>query len=89
MSSTFWAPTATVAPPPEEGARATSVGGKYSEYTPWGFNGVYYYVRLGYGWGGRRLRRPRGERAGPGAFTTEGVHGPVVSPGFTRKPFGC
>ena len=24
----------------------------YSEYTPWGFNGAYYYVRVGYGWGG-------------------------------------
>ena len=22
-----------------------------SEYTPWGFNGAYYYVRVGYGWG--------------------------------------
>ena len=29
-----------------------SVGEKYSEYTPWGFNGSYYYVRLGYDWGG-------------------------------------
>ena len=37
---------------PEESARAMSVGEKYSEYTPWGFNGAYYYVRLGYGWGG-------------------------------------
>ena len=36
---------------PDESARATSVGEKYSEYTPWGFNGAYYYVRLGYGWG--------------------------------------
>ena len=32
-------------------ARAMSVGEKYSEYTPWGFNGGYYYVRLGYKWG--------------------------------------
>ena len=38
---------------PDESARAMSVGEKYSEYTPWGFNGAYYYVRLGYGWGGR------------------------------------
>ncbi len=37
---------------PDESARATSVGERYSEYTPWGFNGAYYYVRLGYGWGG-------------------------------------
>ena len=36
---------------PDESARAMSVGEKYSEYTPWGFNGAYYYVRLGYGWG--------------------------------------
>ena len=32
-------------------ARAMSVGERYSEYTPWGFNGAYYYVRLGYRWG--------------------------------------
>ena len=25
---------------------------RYSEYAPWGFNGAYYYARLGYGWGG-------------------------------------
>ncbi len=36
---------------PQETARAMSVGEKYSEYTPWGFNGAYYYVRVGYGWG--------------------------------------
>ncbi len=36
---------------PDETARAMSVGERYSEYTPWGFNGAYYYVRLGYGWG--------------------------------------
>ena len=36
---------------PDESARAMSVGEKYSEYTPWGFNGAYYYVRLGYRWG--------------------------------------
>ena len=36
---------------PQESARAMSVGEKYSEYTPWGFNGAYYYVRVGYGWG--------------------------------------
>ena len=37
---------------PDESARAMSVGERYSEYTPWGFNGAYYYARLGYGWGG-------------------------------------
>ena len=21
-----------------------------TSYTPWGFNGAYYYVRVGYGW---------------------------------------
>ena len=36
---------------PQVTARAMSVGEKYSEYTPWGFNGAYYYVRIGYGWG--------------------------------------
>ena len=36
---------------PQVSARANSVGEKYSEYTPWGFNGAYYYVRVGYGWG--------------------------------------
>ena len=29
-----------------------SVGERYSEYTPWGYSGAYYYVRIGYGWGG-------------------------------------
>ena len=27
---------------------ATSVGEQYSEYTPWGFNGAYFYFRLAY-----------------------------------------
>ena len=36
---------------PDESARAMSVGEKYSEYTPWGFNGAYYYSRISYGWG--------------------------------------
>ena len=30
---------------------ANWVGEQYSEYTPWGFSGAYYYVRIGYGWG--------------------------------------
>ncbi len=36
---------------PDESARAMSVGEKYSEYTPWGFNGAYYYARIRYAWG--------------------------------------
>ena len=32
-------------------ARAMSVGERYSEYTPWGFNGAYYYSRISVGWG--------------------------------------
>ena len=32
-------------------ALANWVGEQYSEYTPWGFSGAYYYVRIGYGWG--------------------------------------
>ena len=38
---------------PQESARAMSVGEKYSEYTPWGFNGAYYYARIRYAWGRR------------------------------------
>ena len=33
---------------PQESTRAMSVGEKYSEYTPWGFNGAYYYARIRY-----------------------------------------
>ena len=36
---------------PQESARAMSVGEKYSEYTPWAFNGAYYYARIRYAWG--------------------------------------
>ena len=35
---------------PDVSPNATSVGERYSEYTPWGFNGAYYYVRLSYTW---------------------------------------
>ena len=35
---------------PDVSPNATSVGELYSEYTPWGFNGGYYYVRLSYTW---------------------------------------
>ena len=33
---------------PAMSPNATSVGERYSEYTPWGFNGAYCYIRLGY-----------------------------------------
>ena len=36
---------------PDESPNATSVGERYSEYTPWGFNGAYYYARIQYSWG--------------------------------------
>ena len=36
---------------PQESARGMSVGDKYSEYTPWGFNSAYYYARIRYGRG--------------------------------------
>ena len=35
---------------PDISPNATSVGERYSEYTPWGFNGAYYYLRLVYTW---------------------------------------
>ena len=35
---------------PDISPNATSVGERYSEYTPWGFNGAYYYLRLSYTW---------------------------------------
>ncbi len=36
---------------PDESPNARSVGERYSEYTPWGFNGGYYYARVRYAWG--------------------------------------
>ena len=30
---------------------ANAVGEQYSEYTPWGYSGAFYYVRAGYDWG--------------------------------------
>ena len=33
---------------PDVSPNATSVGEQYSEYTPWGFNGAYFYFRLSY-----------------------------------------
>ncbi|MXY25759.1 MAG: TonB-dependent receptor [Acidobacteria bacterium] len=37
---------------PDESPNARSVGERYSEYTPWGFNGAYYYARIRHSWGG-------------------------------------
>ena len=31
---------------------ANTVGNKYGQFSPFGFNGAYYYVRLNYSWGG-------------------------------------
>ena len=36
---------------PDESPNARSVGERYSEYTPWGFNGAYYYARIRHTWG--------------------------------------
>ena len=30
---------------------ADSVGNHYGQFSPFGFNGAYYYTRIGYGWG--------------------------------------
>ena len=32
---------------------AATVGNQYGQYSPFGFNGAYYYTRLNFGWGGR------------------------------------
>ena len=41
--------------PSENVGARSGVGNRYSQYTPFGFNGAYYYARLGYkfdtGWG--------------------------------------
>lgn len=37
--------------PQENPFAADSLGNRYSQYTPFGFNGGYYYVRLNYDWG--------------------------------------
>ena len=31
---------------------ADTVGNRYGQFSPFGFNGSYYYTRIGYGWGG-------------------------------------
>ena len=36
----------------DESPNAGDVGERYSEYTPWGFNGVFLYARLRYAWEG-------------------------------------
>ena len=38
-------------PDVNEGA-ASTVGNRYGQFSPFGFNGAYYYTRLNYGWGG-------------------------------------
>ena len=30
---------------------AQTVGNQYGQFSPFGFNGAYYYVRINYGWG--------------------------------------
>ena len=30
---------------------ANTVGNQYAQFSPFGFNGAYYYTRIGYGWG--------------------------------------
>ena len=32
---------------------AATVGNQYGQFSPFGFNGAYYYTRLHVGWGGR------------------------------------
>ena len=36
----------------DESPNAGDVGERYSEYTPWGFNGIFLYARLRYAWEG-------------------------------------
>ena len=31
---------------------ADTVGNQYGQFSPFGFNGAYYYTRLNYRWGG-------------------------------------
>ena len=53
---TVWAAMSPVAgaEPQDEDARPQAgdqSDERSSEYTPWGFSGAYYYVRIGYDWG--------------------------------------
>ena len=34
---------------------AQTVGNQYGQFSPFGFNGAYYYLRINYGWGGGSL----------------------------------
>ena len=36
---------------PQEIPNPASVGNRYSESTPWGFNGAYFYAKVNYAWG--------------------------------------
>ena len=36
---------------PEEIPNPAGVGNRYSESTPWGFNGAYFYAKVNYAWG--------------------------------------
>ena len=47
---------------PQENPNAAAAGNRYSPYTPFNYNGAFYYVRLGYNWkwksgGGRTTPR--------------------------------
>ena len=44
---------------------AMTVGNRYGQFSPFGFNGAHYYVRLRYGWGSSRLDRPAQARDVP------------------------
>ena len=37
---------------PEDHPRASGDGNRYGTFSPFGFNGGYYYARINYGWGG-------------------------------------
>ena len=37
--------------PDENPGAASTVGNRYGQFSPFGFNGAYYYARVGYAWG--------------------------------------
>ncbi len=37
--------------PEDNPGAADGVGNRYGQFSPWGFNGAYYYVRFNYSWG--------------------------------------
>ena len=45
-----WAPRMPSTPFPTSRPMPPAWEKQYSEYTPWGFNGGYYYLRLSYSW---------------------------------------